>query len=87
MTTIIDCQACPPKDSGNSLTGCSICGGYRMVLVKGQTICCKREFWVRPGVSTSRVGQHRYSFDGVALAWSERGYLCEDHYEQERANG
>lgn len=71
--TDIKCQACDGHDIKH---GCSVCGGYRVLLQRAKCFECKTPYWVRPGQSTMWIGKEWRSFDGLALTWLTSGPIC-----------
>ncbi len=56
------CQACRPED-----TGCSACGGYKIVMQQVACSTCGSTRWERPGCYTTYEGKVYYSVDGVKV--------------------
>lgn len=68
----ISCKRCKPDDEG-----CSLCGGFKVLLMRSQCQSCRREHWVRPKAETIYDGKQTMTFDGVIIwNWMDRNNTC-----------
>jgi len=72
MNDQIPCQACDPEAE----TGCSVCGGYKVVLARGMCSGCGTRYWHRPGVYTSFDGKRWRTFDGLEMVCRPEATRC-----------
>lgn len=68
----ITCKKCKSYDEG-----CSLCGGFKVLLTQVDCPTCHRKFWVKPKAETVYDGKQTVSFDGVIVwHWMEKPNTC-----------